>query len=80
MDQLPQNPLKTWLRSNRKRVGEFAQMVGRSEGTITRWCTGARHPRVLDQEKIRVATKNSVRPTDWHDYQVQLLASQAEAA
>lgn len=77
MDSRPANPLKAWLRTNKMRVGELSRRLQRGEGTVTRWCTGTRHPGPIDQENIRRATKNAVRPSDWHEYRVAFLRSEA---
>ncbi len=75
------NPLAAWLKSQpHMRHCDFARMVGRWEGTVSRWCAGSRHPQPKDQELIAAATRNAVRPEDWHAYYVARHPAEASAA
>ena len=75
------NPLAAWLKLQLgMRHCDFARTVHRREGTVTRWCMGTRHPKPKDQELIAAATRNAVRPTDWHAYYIARHPLEGQAA
>lgn len=57
--------LADYLKQNDMRMGEFANRIGTSHATVSRYISGARQPTWKILERISAATDGAVQPQDF---------------
>ncbi len=57
--------LEAFLKANGLKQAQFAEMVGASEGAVSRWLSGASRPSWDRLSVIEAATAGAVMPSDF---------------
>ena len=58
--------LKTYLRTHRITVSDFAATIGASQAAVGKWSRGQRIPRAAMIARIHWATSGQVTAADWY--------------
>lgn len=57
--------IETYLKSKSMTHAEFAEVIGTSQPTVTRYVNGDRRPSIEMIDKIEKITKGKVKMRDW---------------
>jgi len=69
---------KTYLTDQKIKHHEFAELIGTTQATVTRYVNGDRRPSVSTALKIEKVTKGKVKVSDWYRDIVSVSSRRAE--